>query len=47
MVVDPQPSRGIALGIKIDEEYAISKIGKSRTQIDSGRGLAHTALLIR
>src|SRR5712672_4629656 len=46
LLVDAEPGRGIALRIEIDDEHALADGGERGAEIDGGRGLADTALLV-
>lgn len=42
-----QARRGVALGIKIDQESLVSALGDCRTQVDRGRCFANATFLVR
>jgi hypothetical protein len=44
--IQPEPGRGISLGVEIDEEDGTTGQGKPGRKIDSGRRLSNAALLV-
>ena len=44
--VHPQPGRGIALGIEVDDQRAVAERREAGTKVDGGGRLSHAALLI-
>src|SRR5205085_6228555 len=45
-LIDPDPARGISLGIEVDEEDAFAVEGKRGGKIDGRCGLAYATLLV-
>ena len=45
-VLDAEPGRCIALRIEVDDQRAKAQLGQARAEIDGGRGLADTTLLV-
>ena len=45
-MADPHARRGIALGIEVDDQDPVVELGQRRAEVDGGRGLADTALLV-
>src|SRR5208337_806570 len=45
--INAQPSRSVALGIKIDNQNLFSNSGKGRAKVNRGGGLSYATLLIR
>ncbi len=45
-LVDTEPCGGVSLGIEIDEEGRVTRQGEAGREIDRGRRLADTALLV-
>jgi hypothetical protein len=46
LLVDAQAARGITLGIHVDEQRFLAKVGKAGGQVDRGSGFTHSSLLI-
>ena len=44
--IDPEPARGVALRVQIDDEHAVAREGQVAGQIDNRRGLSDAALLV-
>ena len=45
-LVDTATHGGIALGVQVDEQDALSRAGERSRQVDAGRGLADPTLLV-
>ncbi|KAG0759602.1 hypothetical protein G6F57_016170 [Rhizopus arrhizus] len=46
ILVDAATHRGVALRVQVHQQHALIVRGKARRQIDGGRRLAHTTLLV-
>lgn len=45
--INAKTRAGIALRIKVDDQYLLANGREGCREIDGGRGLAHAALLVR